>query len=246
MRALVLCAGFGTRLGALCAHTPKPLLEVGGRTIVEHILLQLARHGFDHVVINVHHQAEAFPARLGDGARYGVRLEYVHEAQPLGTAGTTRALAPQLSAGEDLLVHYGDILTDHDLGALLRQHRRQQAAATMLLHQRAGSNSFAELEGDGRVRRFLERPAQMPITEAPPWVFSGICLVSAACAQSLPGNAFDLPRDVFPGLARAGRLYGQPLAGGRWAIDSPERLAAARAAWAVHSGSAVEQPQEAR
>ncbi len=235
MRALVLCAGFGRRLGGLCQDSPKPLLEVGGLPIVEHILRRLGQHGVQEAFVNLHYRAEQFPPRLGDGRRFGFPIRYLHEEAPLGTGGTARDLLAQVGVGGDLLVHYGDILTDHDLGALLRQHRAGSAWATLLLHRRPHSNSHAVLEPDGRVSRFVERPAVPPSFEEarPPWVFSGVCVLSPACAAALPARPeLDLPRDVFPSLAEEGRLQGQPLAGHRVAVDSPERLQAARDAWA--------------
>jgi NDP-sugar pyrophosphorylase family protein len=236
VKALVLCAGFGTRLGALCDDRPKPLLEVGGIPIVEHIVRHLAKAGFRDIIINLHYRAEQFPASLGDGERFGVTIDYRFEETPLGTAGTSRQLLAEL--GEDLLVHYGDILTDHDLQGLCRQHRRTGAAATALLHQRPGSNSFALLDERDRITRFVERPDAPPAVDARAvWAFSGICVLSPAChvaLGALPGGmVLDLPRDLFPTLARQRSLFGQRLEGYRCAIDSEARLEAARAAFAA-------------
>ncbi len=236
MKALVLCAGFGTRLGALCDDRPKPMLEVGGIPIVEHIVRQLAGAGFADIIINLHYRAEQFPAHLGDGARFGVHIEYRLEETPLGTAGTSRQLLAEL--GEDLLVHYGDILTNHDLQALVRQHRRTGAAATALLHQRPGSNSFAQLDERDRITRFVERPQTPPGEDSRAvWAFSGICVLAPGCQSllsALPGGmVLDLPRDLFPTLARQRSLFGQRLHGYRCAVDSEARLQAARSAFAA-------------
>lgn len=231
MKALVTCAGFGTRLGELCRDRAKPLLSVGDRTIVEHILGNLAAAGCDEVWINLHHHAAQFPALLGDGARFGVRIHYVHEAAPRGTAGTVADLRGVV--GDELLVHYGDILTAHDLGGLVQAHREGGAWATMLVHERRGSNSRADLDGD-RVVAFHERPADAPAD--PHFAFSGICVLSAPAIAAIPGGVVtDLPRDLFPELARAGRLRAQRLSAFRVAIDSPERLALARAHYEVRS-----------
>ena len=237
MNALVLCAGFGKRLGPLCETRPKPLLEVGGISIVEHILWRLSAQGFRRVFINLHYRAEEFAPRLGDGSRFGLSLSYRYEPVPLGTAGTARDLLAEL--GEELLVHYGDILTDHDLRELVRQHRIRRAWATVLLHQRPGSNSFVLMEDDRRVSRFVERPFD-PLprpahpSSFPSWVFSGISVLSPAVLAALSlGSPIDLARDLFPDLAQVGRLFGQPLVGHRQAIDSPERLRAAQDDWAL-------------
>ncbi|MBC8068674.1 MAG: nucleotidyltransferase family protein [Deltaproteobacteria bacterium] len=231
MKALVLCAGAGTRLGALCDKRPKPLITVGSRAIVEHILASLVAAGCDEVWINLHHHAEQFPATLGTGARFGLRIHYVWEPQTRGTAGTVADLRARV--GDELLVHYGDILTDHDLGGLLDAHRRRQSWATLLVHQRSGSNSVALLGDDDRVLAFHERP-QHPVEHGAcsAWVFSGICVLGRSAMAAIPGDACpDLPRDLFPALAAAGRLHAQRLAGFRCAIDSPERLALARSSF---------------
>ena len=229
MKALILCAGEGTRLGELCRDRAKPLLEVGGRTIVEHILGSLAAAGCTQVWINLRHLGEQFFPVLGDGARFGLRIEYVWESRTRGTAGT---VADRRDAvGDELLVHYGDVVTNHDLARLVAAHRKSGAWATMLVHHRPGSNSVAVLGDDDRVLAFHERPTT-PL-ELGTWAFSGVCVLSAAAMAAIPtGMPADLPADVFPALARAGRLHAQRLAGARVAVDSQERLELARSTFA--------------
>lgn len=234
MKALVLCAGYGRRLGGLTRDRPKPLLEVGDHTIVEHILEGLAARGFTDVWINLHHHAAQFPARIGDGTAFGVRIQWLIEPEPLGTAGTVASLRD--AVGDDpLLVHYGDILTDHDLGALMAAHDRSDAWATALVHQRAGSNSIAVLGKGDRIERFVERPTvpSIGVGASEPWAFSGICVLSPDAIAGIPRmDGADLPAHVFPVLAERGRLFAQRLAGFRCAIDSAERLEIARRALA--------------
>ncbi len=131
----------------------------------------------------------------------------------------------------EFLVQYGDILTDQDFGVLVRRHREQGALVTMLVHERAKSNSVVVLGPEGRVDGFLERPnesARVGVTSR--WVNSGICVCSPEVLELIPeGRPADFPRDVFAPLVGTGRLYTVPLTGRRWAIDSVERLAEARA-----------------
>ncbi|MEE9384528.1 MAG: nucleotidyltransferase family protein [Nannocystaceae bacterium] len=231
MKALILCAGFGRRLGAHCAACPKPLLRLGDSTIIEYTLRRLSEAGIHDVFVNLHYRAERFPAQLGNGSRYGLRIHYRHESAPLGTAGTPRDLADELD-GQGLLVHYGDIVSAHPLAELVDAHACNHAAATILVHQRADSNSYAYFGEGEQIDRFIERPANPPSSLGPSWAFSGICVLSASFLQAIPrASTIDLPADLFPDLARLGGLYGQRLAGYRWAIDSPERLADARAAF---------------
>jgi NDP-sugar pyrophosphorylase family protein len=206
-------------------------LSIGDRTVVEHILGRLAYHGISEVWINVHHHAQQFPEQLGDGTRYGVQIRYVHEARPLGTAGTPRLLRRHLG-DEPLLVHYGDILTDHDLGALEATHARTGAWATMLTHQRCSANSYAFFDGGDRIRAFYQRPSKPPAGAERSWVFSGVSILSAACLDAIPDEPLvHLPAHVFPILAEVGRLCGQRLEGYRCAIDSRQQLSEARQAF---------------
>ena len=232
MKALVLCGGFGTRLGALCSDRPKALLEVGQLALVEHTLLRLAAAELREVFVNLHFGAEQLQKRLGDGSRYGVTLEYFDEPSLLGTAGTPRALAAR--AGHDgLLVHYGDVLSEHPLAELVRRHVASGAEARIVIHERPGSNSRVTLGSDDRVERFVERPSG-PASDAnpSPWAFSGICVLSRQCLSRLPATpGADLPRDVFPALAEARQLLAERHVGYRCAIDSAARLQSARDAW---------------
>jgi NDP-sugar pyrophosphorylase family protein len=212
----------------LCEQRPKPLLQVGEHALVEHILLRLAASSIRDVFVNLHFGAEQLVERLGNGSRYGVRLEYFREPTLLGTAGTPRALASR--AADGLLVHYGDVLSEHALSGLLDRFYASEAAARIVVHERAGSNSRVQLGSGGRVERFLERPdAAAAATVTSNWAFSGICVLSGACLRSLPAVATDLPRDVFPALAAQGELFAEPHTGYRCAIDSPARLTRARA-----------------
>lgn len=237
MKAMILCAGHGTRLGELTREIPKPMLDVVGRPLLEHIVTNLVRHGFDELVINLHFRPDVIPAHFGDGAKWNARITYSHEPQLLGTAGGVKNVARifQVSA-EPFLVHYGDIVTDQDFSALLRFHRERAALATLLTHRRAKSNSALELADDGRITRFLERPAEGAAHGIEsPWVFSGVTIAEPALLDEIPaGTACDLPRDVYSRIAGAAKLFGFPLTGNRVAVDSPERLNEARrlaAAW---------------
>jgi mannose-1-phosphate guanylyltransferase/phosphomannomutase len=231
MKAMVLAAGAGSRMGELTRHCPKPMLTVGGSPILEHILRNLARHGFRDVILNLHHHPRTIQDHFGDGSALGLALSYIHESTLLGTAGSVRNAAAFLDGKDPFLLHYGDVLTDQDLGAMVQAHRQKGAQATLLLHQRMNSNSVVLVEGDLRVTRLLERPseAQRRLVESP-WVNSGVYLLDPSVIRQIaPEDPQDFPRDVFPKLIEEGRVFGFPLTGYRCAIDTPERLARARA-----------------
>jgi mannose-1-phosphate guanylyltransferase len=232
MRAVVLAAGLGTRLGRLTEGTAKAALDLGGRPIVAHVVAHLARCGFDEIAVNLHYRPEQVTAALGDGAALGVRISYFPEAELLGTAGTLARLGPFLDAPGPFLVHYADVLTDHDLGGLLQRHLRREALLTMLVHERPGSNSVVTVDDDWRVTEFLERPGlELRRASESAWVNSGVYACSNDILELVPAQPpSDMARDVVPRAVAVGRAYAEPLDGYRCAVDSPERLEEARAA----------------
>jgi mannose-1-phosphate guanylyltransferase len=232
MKAMVLCAGLGTRLGELTKATPKPMLPLQGRPLLAHILRHIRNHGYRDVAINLHFEPDAIRSHFGDGTKFGLRINYSIEEQLLGTAGGLKRMESFFQGQPDFLVHYGDVLTDQDWTAMLQFHRDRKAMVTLLIHQRTRSNSIVNLDPDGRVTAFLERPAESERHgQASPWVNSGVCICAPEVFAEIPaGIACDLPRDVFPRIVGSGRVYGYRLKGYRCAIDSPERLAEARVA----------------
>lgn len=236
MKALVLCAGFGTRLGDLTREIPKPMLPIGPHPLLAYLLGHLRSHGFLDIAINLHFQPHIIRNTFGDGSRWGLRLHYVEEPTLLGTAGALRNLTPFFANEPAFVVQYGDILTDHNLSHLVQSHRQHHqqhhALATLLVHPRPNSNSVLDLDPHGRITRFLERPS--PETRASlhsHWVNSGLCVASPELLHHLPQSTpADLPRDTFVPLTPSGRLFASPLQGFRCAIDSPDRLHQARSA----------------
>ena len=229
---MVLCAGYGSRLGDLTREIPKPMLPLGGRPILEYILAHLRAHHFDEVAVNLHFLPEAIRGHFGGGSAMQIELTYVYEDCLLGTAGGIKNMESFLSSSDPFLVQYGDVVTDHDFTAMVRFHHERGALATLLLHERARSNSLVSLDADGRITAFLERPDDLARCGVPSnWVNSGICLCRPEIFAHIPQKTpCDLPRDIFPKLIHTGRVFGFPLSGYRCAIDSPARLAEAAAA----------------
>ncbi len=230
MKAMVLCAGFGTRLGDLTREIPKPMLPLGERPMLEYIVCHLRRHGFDRIGVNLHFMPEIIRGYFGNGNRWGLHFTYSDEPELLGTAGGAKKMEAFLRSREPFLVQYGDVVTNQDYTAMLTFHRQQKALATLLVHERAKSNSVLAIAADGRIERFLERPSQAErSTVASTWVFSGVTICEPELFDEIPPNTFcDFPRDVFIRLTETGRLFAFPLSGQRCAVDSPERLAEAR------------------
>jgi NDP-sugar pyrophosphorylase family protein len=231
VRAVVLSAGHGTRLGELTRSTPKAMLPVAGRPLLEHVIRHLARHGFDEIAVNLHFCPDQIRAHFEDGAALGVRLTYVYEPELLGTAGTLTTLHAFLEGGP-FLVQYGDVLTDHDLAALTDFHLERDALLTLLVHDRPGSNSVVIVDDEQRITAFVERPPlDHPSRQQSSWVNSGVCVCDPRLLELLPSPPSDLPRDVLPGLAGRPDVFAQPLGGIRVAVDSEERYLLANRLW---------------
>jgi NDP-sugar pyrophosphorylase family protein len=246
MKAMVLCAGYGTRLGDLTREVPKPMLRLGRRPMLEYILRHLKRHGFDQIGLNLHFMPEAIRGCFGDGSRLGLRIRYAYEPQLLGTAGGTKNMEAFLRRGEQapFLVHYGDVVTNQNFTAMLDFHRKNRALATLLVHRRAMSNSVVYVDADGRIERFLERPSETRRENmAASWVFSGVAICEPQILDLVPAGQFrDFPRDIFMPLAGSQKFFAFPLAGKRCAVDSPQRLEEARRCAAEGDFSAGDVP----
>jgi len=208
------------------------MLRLQERPMLEYIICHLAQHSFNQIAVNLHFMPEAIRGYFGDGSCFGVELIYSYEPELLGTAGGVKKMENFLDVGEAFIVHYGDVLTDQDFTVMLQFHRKHKALATLLLHQRAYSNSIVSLDEKGRITNFIERPteeARRGVNSR--WVNSGICICNPQLLDEIPADAAcDLARDIFPRLIESNRLYGFPLSGYRCAVDSPDRLAEARAA----------------
>lgn len=186
-RAVVLAGGKGTRLAPYTAILPKPLVPLGDMPILEVVLRQLKRHGVRHVTLAVNHLASLIQAYFGEGERIGLRIDYSLEEQPLGTAGPL-ALVDDLDA--TFLVLNGDLLTDLDFSAMLKQHRRTRAAMTMGLYERIHRVDFGVVDVDdtNRVKAYLEKPSHEYL------VSMGVYVMEPSVLESVPaGQHLDLP-----------------------------------------------------
>ena len=132
-RAVILAGGKGTRLRPYTVVLPKPLMPIGEYPILEVVVRQLAKANFSHITIAVNHQAELIRAFFGDGARWGIKIDYSQENEPLGTMGPLKII-PDLP--EHFLIMNGDILTDLDFGKFYDDHTKKEAIFTISAHQR--------------------------------------------------------------------------------------------------------------
>ncbi len=222
--AMILCAGFGTRMRDFTDKTPKSMLPVGDKPLLEHTVGHLSRLGITDIIINLHYLPEKITSYFGDGSRYGVRILYSHEEKPLGTAGAVKKAQNLLSVYDDFLVLYGDIICTHNYMQLYQFHKSRPSAASIIVHERLKSNSIVEMDETNKVVRFIERPEKEVIDKRQNWVNSGLYCINKTVLNYIAENEFcDFPADVFPRLVKHGSLYAYPLEGYRCAIDSSQR-----------------------
>jgi NDP-mannose synthase len=156
-RAVILAGGRGTRLRPYTVSLPKPLMPIVDHPILEIIIRQLARAGFEHVTLTVNYQAEIFRAYFGDGSKWRIRIDYSLETQPLGTMGPLR-LIPDLP--NDFLVMNGDVLTDLDFRAFLSEHTQGRRLFSISAAAREQRIDYRVLHvgRDGLLSAFQEKP----------------------------------------------------------------------------------------
>ena len=223
MKAVILAGGEGTRLKSVTGETPKPLVPLLGRSLMEHILLLLCRCGFTEICAAVRYRAEEIEKAFGDGSALGVRLCYRREDEPLGTAGAVKNCA-DFCGNEDFLLISGDAACDFDLAALWRRHRESGAAATIALKRDASPLRFglAVTDERGEVRGFVEKPDWPGVVSDR--VNTGIYVLSPRAMAYVPeGKPFDFARDLFPLLLRRGeRVAGMEMEGYWCDVGTPQ------------------------
>ena len=222
MQALVLAGGEGTRLRPLTYTTPKPVMPLAGRPFLSFMLDWLHSHGVTEVILSCGFMSGDVRHVLGD-IYDGMRLRYVIEEEPLGTAGPVRLALDEGVLEQRLLVLNGDVLTDIDLTGELAEHEQRGARVTLALHPVADTASYGVVPTapDGRVEAFLEKTDDVVRTNR---INAGAYVVEREVVEALipAGRAVSFEREVFPALVGDG-LYGFEAAGYWIDIGTPER-----------------------
>lgn len=240
MKALVLSAGLGTRLGRLTADRPKPMVEIAGEPAIAYILRWLRNHGITEVAVNLHHCPASLTEFVGDGSTFGVRVRYSFEQPLLGSAGALRPLRDFFSADPAFVVVYGDVLTDLDLSAVVAEHQRDEAEATLVVHEvddvsQAGIVAFDDTR---RITRFVEKPPRDQATSR--WGNSGVYVCSSHILDRVaarPEIPLDFGTDLFPAMLLAGaRLRAWPTSAAVIDFGSPGGMERAEAAVQAGNG----------
>src|SRR5829696_2658533 len=213
MKAIIMAGGQGTRLRPLTSDQPKPMIRIVNLPCMEHIVNLLSRHGITDIAVTLQFMPEEIQDYFGDGSEWGVNMRYSIEDAPAGTAGSVKMAEQQLGLeGERLLVISGDALTDADLSTLVEFHEDKGSEATMVLKSVENPLDFGIVitEEDGRISRFLEKPAWGQVFSDT--VNTGIYLLEPSVMGEIPDpeeGEYDFSKDLFPKLLDQDRpLYG--------------------------------------
>jgi NDP-sugar pyrophosphorylase family protein len=199
MKALILAGGEGTRLRPLTLHTPKPVVPVVTVPFLKYQVELLRQHGIHEVILSLSYQPDKIEDVLGDGSILGVKLQYVVEKSPLGTAGAFKNAEAFLD--DATLVFNGDILCELDLSDVISQHRRRQATATLVLTRVENPSAYGlvETQENGRITRFLEKPGKDEITCNT--INAGTYILEPEVLSLIPpGEKYSFERGLFPAL----------------------------------------------
>jgi mannose-1-phosphate guanylyltransferase len=212
MRAMVLAAGVGSRLEPLTNQVPKPMVPVGNRPVLEHIFDLLQRHGITEVYSNLWYLPEQIRDYFGDGSKFGIKLQYLHERELSGDAGGVRACKDFLGKSTSIIL-MGDLLTDANLTDVICEHKEKKALATIALKQVDDVQHFgiAVTDERGFITGFQEKP--QPHEALSNHASTGIYVLEPEVFNHIPeSGAYGFGRQLFPSLVAAGLpILGAPI-----------------------------------
>lgn len=205
---ILLVGGFGTRLKPLTNESPKPMLPVAGLPVTEHQILAAKKAGLHTIVLATSYLAEVFTPYFGDGSKWGIKILYAVEKEPLGTGGAIRNAAELLGRDEPIVIFNGDVLSRHSIADQIAFHIEKGADVTLHLIDVEDARAFGcvPTDSEGRVTAFLEK-MDNPVTNS---INAGCYVFSPSVIDEIPlGEVVSIERETFPALVSSGRaVYG--------------------------------------
>lgn len=232
MKAILLAGGRGERLKPLTNNLPKPMLEVGGRPILLHIIELLKKNGISQFILALCLLPNIITSYFGDGKKFGVRIEYTFEnpKSPLGTAGAISLSRKLIS--NTFIVTYADILRELDVKKMIAFHKRSKAFATINVYRRQSRNakSMVLINDENRIVKFIERPQTDDLKEDYIWVNGSFYIFEPDIFTLIPDKTkCDFGSDIFPKLLKPKKkFYGYPSDGYFADIGDTEKLELAK------------------
>ena len=203
MKAIILVGGEGTRLRPLTYSVVKPMVPVVNRPFIEHVILKLAAHGIDDIVLAMGYKPDSIFSYFKGGLGPGIKLTYSLEEKPLGTAGAVKNAGGHVQ--DTFFVLNGDTFSDIDYTEMLALHRHNKAKATIALSHVDDPTRFGviETDGEGRVKAFIEKPGWDRVTSH--WINAGVYILEPSVLDCIPsGEFFMFEKGVFPPMLEKG------------------------------------------
>ena len=219
-KAIILAGGLGERLRPLTNNTPKPLLPIKGKPILQYAVENLKKYGVTDIILGISYHADKIKEYFGDGSKFGVNISYSIEEEPLGTGGAVKQAAKDIK--EPFILLWGDNLIDIDINKLIQSHKRNNARITMTLTPREDVEHFgvARLEGE-KILYFVEKPSRQ---EAPSnLINAGAFVINPEVLDILPEGKSSIERDCFEKLAAKGVVYAYKHPGQWFPTDTIEK-----------------------
>jgi NDP-sugar pyrophosphorylase family protein len=211
--ALIMAAGYGTRLEPLTYAVPKPMIPIVNIPTMQHNVELLRRQGFKNIIANIHYHPEQIRNYFCDGSEFGVNLAYSYEDNLLGTAGGVRKMAVEIAEVKDtFIVLSSDALTDINLKRLINFHKKKNSLFTMALAKVSEVSEFGVVihDNEGKITGFQEKPKQEDAKSN--LVNAGIYVIEPEILKMLPEGFYDFGKQLFPRLAQEGAaFYGYPM-----------------------------------
>jgi NDP-sugar pyrophosphorylase family protein len=227
-RAVILAGGQGTRLRPLTYEIPKALIPVHNKTLTEHLFDLFKRYGITDITMAVGHMKDKIMGYFGDGTRFGINISYIEEDTPLGTAGCLRLAQDKFT--DSFIVTNGDELKQINIEEMFKVHKQNKALATIALTTVDDPSQYgvARLNGS-TILEFVEKPKK---EEAPSnLINSGFYILEPEVVRMIPKGKAMFETDVFPRLAKKGRLCGYPFSGQWFDTGNIERYDKAIREW---------------
>jgi NDP-sugar pyrophosphorylase family protein len=226
--ALILCGGEGTRLRPITYEIPKALVPVQGKPLVEHMFDLLKKYGINDVILSVGYLKEKIIAEKNGWSKLGLNISFVEESMPLGTGGPLRLAKDRLN--KTFIVSNGDELKDINIIDMYEAHKKNRALVTIALTTVDDPSQYGVARLDGvRIIEFVEKPKKGK--EPSKLINAGFYIMEPDVAEMIPKGACSLEKEIFPKLAKMGRLYGFPFAGQWFDAGTMERYELALRDW---------------
>lgn len=224
MKAVILAAGKGKRLGTISQKIPKPMIEIRGRPVLEHNILMCKRNGIKEIFINLHHLPHVIKNYFNDGTKWGVNINYSIEPRILGTAGAVKQFQKHLNKSSFFVI-YGDNYYYFDLDLLAEFHKKKFSDFSIALFwlDNVSQSGVVELTVDNRIKRFIEKPTKDESNSY--WVNGGIYLIEPIILNEIRNGYADFGHNIIPSLITNGfNVFGYKMEKKVLAIDTPELL----------------------